>query len=224
MKKITILVAIVIVMAMCFSLIPTKALAQGRPKVLLTWREGHSGDIQFVLEKEVWTMNLMLRRAGFKVEIATASGRRIISPDRDLIPDLRLDEVKVADYEGFIMPCLSVGSRPGPPVAPEAVAIVKQALAEGKPVAALNGSVTILAQAGVLKGKKYTLFFNPLKTSPISSFIDHRFDGAIYSGRGVVQDGNIITSGTCSMAGRYFRLPEGTPKLTQTFIDQLKKK
>ena len=62
--------------------------------------------------------------------------------------------MKVADYAGFIMPCMAVGLFPGPPVAPEAVAIVKQAVAEGKPVAAQFGSVIILAQAGVLKGKK----------------------------------------------------------------------
>ena len=112
MKKITILVAIVIGMAMCFSLTPTKALAQGRPKVLIIPREGHSADIQLHLQKEVWAMRRMLTRAGFKVETATASGIRIISPGIDLITDLRLDEVKVADYEGFIMPCIGVGGIP----------------------------------------------------------------------------------------------------------------
>ena len=224
MRRIITFVAISVCIVVCISLIPTQSFAQSRPKVLLIPREGGSRDIEFMLEKEVGTMKLMLTRAGFKVETATASGGRIVSPGGDLIPDLRLDEVKVADYEGFIMPCIGVGGIPGPPVAPEAVAIVKQALAEGKPVAALNGSVTILAHAGVLKGKKYATVTNPLKTTPRRSFIDHRFDGAIYSGRGVVQDGNIITSSNCPTIERFFGLPETTAELTQTFIAEIKKK
>ena len=224
MKRIINFVAIAICIAVCISLIPTKSFAQTRPKVLMIPREGYSADLKFMLEKEVWTMRLMLMRAGFKVEAATASGTTIVSPGIDLKPDLRLDEVKVADYEGFIMPCMAVGNRPGPPVAPEAVAIVKQAVAEGKPVAAQFGSVTILAQAGVLKGKKYALFSNPLKANPMQSFIDSRFDGAIYSGRGVVQDGIIITSGVCPFMEKAFGRPDGTAKLTQAFIAELKKK
>jgi hypothetical protein len=91
MRRITFFLAIVVGLAVCFSLIPTKVLAQSRPKVLIIPREGYSGDIEFMLEKEVWTMNLMLMKAGFKVETATSSGTRIVSPGHDLIPDLRLD-------------------------------------------------------------------------------------------------------------------------------------
>jgi putative intracellular protease/amidase len=216
--------AIVAGIAVCFSLIPTKVVAQGRPKVLLIPREGYSADIEYMLWKEVWPMRLMLMRAGFQVVVATASGRPIISPGRDLQTDMRLDEVKVADYVGFIMPCMAVGGIPGPPVAPEAVAIVKQALAEGKPVAAQFGSIIILAQAGVLKGKKYAFFSDPLKPDPFRKHTDPRFADAIYSGRGVVQDENIITSGTCPFLARVFGAPDGTPKLTQTLIAELKKK
>jgi len=224
MKRIIIFVAISVCIVVCISLIPTQSFAQGRPKILLIPREGYSADIQLMLQKEVWVMNIMLMRAGFKVETATASGMQIVSPGRDLIPDLRLDEVKVADYEGFILPCMAVGGVPGPPVAPEAIAIVKQAVAEGKPVAAQFGSVIILAQAGILKGKKYAFTGDPLKPSPMRKFTDNRFAGAIYSGRGVVQDGNIITSSTCPMLSKMSGLPDGTRKLTQTFIAEIKKK
>jgi putative intracellular protease/amidase len=224
MRRITTFVAIAIFMTVCFSLIPTKAVAQSRPKVLLIPREGYSANLEYMLRKEVWPMRLMLMRAGFQVVVATASGFHIVSSGRDLIPDLRLDQVNVADYVGFIMPCMAVGGIPGPPVAPEAVAIVKQAVAEGKPVASQFGSTIILAQAGVLKGKKYAFFTNPLKPTPRRKHIDPRFTDAIYSGRGVVQDGNIITSGTCPMLERAFGAPDGTPKLTQTFIAELKKK
>jgi putative intracellular protease/amidase len=224
MKRMTSFMAIAICMAVCISLIPSKAISEDRPKVLLIPREGFSADLEYMLWKEVWAMTLMLMKAGFKVEVATASGMLIISPGRDLKPDLRLDEVKVADYVGFIMPCMAVGGIPGPPIAPEAVAMVKQAVAEGKPVAAQFGSVIILAQAGILKGKKYAMFWDPLKPNPFRKHTDPRFADAIYSGRGVVQDGNIITSGTCPYLARVFGAPDGTSELTQTFIAELKKK
>ncbi len=224
MKRIITFVAIAVYIAVCISLIPTQSFAQTGSKVLLIPREGYSVDIQFMLEKEVGVMRRMISMAGFKVEVATASGMTIFSPGIDLKPDMRLDEVKVADYEGFIMPCMGVGGIPGPPVAPETVAIVKQALAEGKPVAAQFGSVIILAQAGILKGKKYAFANDPLKTTPMRKFTDPRFVGAIYSGRCVVQVGNIITSGACPLLERAFGLPDGTTELTQTFIAQIKKK
>ena len=112
MKRIITFVAITVCIVVCISLIPTQSFAQTRPKVLIIPREGYSGDIQLMLEKEVWAMRLMLMRAGFKVETATASGMTIVSPGTDLKPDMRLDEVKVADYEGFIMPCIGVGGIP----------------------------------------------------------------------------------------------------------------
>ena len=91
-------------------------------------------------------------------------------------------------------------------------------------MAAQFGSVIILAQAGILKGKKYAFASDPLKTTPRRKITDPRFVGAIYSGRGVVQDGNIITSGACPLLERAFGLPDGTTELTQTFIAQIKKK
>ena len=53
---------------------------------------------------------------------------------------------------------------------------------------------------------------------------DPRFVGAIYSGRNVVQDGNIITSGVCPYLERMTGLPDQTTKLTELFIAELKKK
>jgi len=229
MKRITIPVSILVGMAMCFfvlldfSTTPTSALAESKPKVLMIPREGYSADIELMLNQEVGVMKRMLRSAGYTVEVATASGQTIVSPSMDLKPDMILVDVKKEDYVGFILPCMAVGGIPGPPVAPEAVAIVKYAVAEGKPVAAQYGSVIILAQAEVLKGKKYAFFSDPLKPTPWRKVIDPKFVDAIYSGRGVVQDGKIITSGTCPYLERLSGLQDGTAELTQAFIDELKK-
>jgi putative intracellular protease/amidase len=224
MKRITTFVAIALCMAVCLSLIPTKVVAESRPKVLLIVRDGYPHNISYTLENEVWPMRIMLMRAGFKVETTTAAGFPIVSSGRDLEPDLMLVDVKAADYVGFIIPCMAVGGIPGPPIAPEAVEIVKQAAAEGKPVAAQLSGVTILAKAGILKGKKYAFLSDPLKPNPRRKHIDPNFTGAIYSGRGVVHDGNIITSGVCPLAAKYFGAPDGTAELTKTFIAELKKK
>jgi putative intracellular protease/amidase len=131
--------------------------------------------------------------------------------------------VKIEDYAGIIMPCMAVGLYPGPQVSREAVAIVKQAVVGGKPVAAQAGSVIILAEAGVLKDKRYAFTGNPLKTTPRRSRTDPRFAGAgIYSGLGVVQDGKIITSGVCPYIAKLFpQFSDGTPELTKKFISAL---
>jgi putative intracellular protease/amidase len=75
------------------------------------------------------------------------------------------------------------------------------------------GGVTLLAKAGVLSGKKYT----------IVGEIVPEFKDAIYSGSGVVKDGKIITSGICPAAAREYKgMQDGTPKLMEALIAELK--
>lgn len=218
MKKCIVIIAIFLVMAVCD--VFTKAQAA---KVLLIPREGSSGDIELMLTKEVGVMVAILQKAGFEVVVATASGAPIVARTTTLRPDLKLADVKVADYAGFILACKAVGLFPGPSQPTEAVAIVKQAVAQGKPVAAQLGAACVLAEAGVLKGKRYAFLEDPFKTTS-GHGKDARFAGAIYSGYGVVQDGNIITSGVCPMITQFYGLPDGTEKLTNALVAELKSK
>jgi putative intracellular protease/amidase len=119
---------------------------------------------------------------------------------------------------------MGVGLFPGPPVSPLAVSIVKQAVAEGKPAAAPLGSAYILAEAGVLKGKRYAFIDDPFIELLRIRRKDLRFEGAIYSGSGVVQDGNIITSGACPATEGAMGKPDLTPELTRAFIAELGRK
>ncbi len=160
--------------------------------------------------------------------------------------DLILAEVKVDDYAGIIMPCMGAGMYPEPPVSPEAIAIVKQAVADGKPVATQRGSVNIMMEAGVLKGKRVISFGrtaiyqniiltgirdsnekrygyagNSLKASSNRKRTDSRFAGGQYGSLGDAQDGKIITSGVCPLTAKVSKLEDGTTELTQTFIDTL---
>jgi hypothetical protein len=85
-------------------------------------------------------------------------------------------------------------------------------------VAAQDASVIILAEAGVLVGKRFGYSVDPLG---IGRRPDDRFAGAIYGGTGVVQEENIITCGICSLVSAAWAYPDGTTELTQTLITAL---
>ncbi len=172
-------------------------------------REGQSYDLDLMLKMEVPTMMNLLKKVGFQVDVASSSGEPIAGPTIEKV--MKLSEIKLEDYRGIIIPCLNILEGP---VTPEAVGFVKKALADGKPVAVAMSAITILAGADLLKGKKYASFDDPLKRKNP----DLRFADAIYGGRGVIQDGKIITSGGCPATERYLGVQNRTLELTQTFI------
>ncbi len=204
MKNISIFAAMVTLIGV-ISFSP-QAFAQSNSKVLMFLREGEFGDLDLMLKMEVGTMTMLLTKAGFKLDAATYSGQPIAGKYEKTEKVMKLSEIKLDDYQAIIIPCLN--TRKGG-VVPEAVELVKKAVADGKPVAAPLSSVTILAEAGLLRGRKYAFI---QKTS------DPRFADAIYSGSGVVQDGKIITSGGCPASERYLGVQNRTFELTQTFI------
>ena len=218
MKKIAIFLTIMTLVVSGVLSLESQVYGQSTGKVLMIPREGYSNDLDLMLKMEVGVMTLLLKRGGFQVDVATPSGQPIIGPTEKIEKVSRLGDIKLDDYVGVIMPCMSVGHHPGPPVSPEVVAIVKKTIADGKPVAASLWSAIILAEGGVLKGKKYALSRNPLQTDANFKRTDLRFEGAIYSGAGVVQDGKIITSGGCPWAERAVGTQNRTVELTQTFI------
>jgi putative intracellular protease/amidase len=220
MRKITQLLAIMVILVVVISF-SSQAFGQSGSKVLMIAREGYSSDLDLMIKMEVGVMNTLLKRAGVEVDIASTSGQPILGPTQKIEKVLRLSEIKLDDYAGVIMPCMAVGMFPGPPVSPEAVAAVKKALADGKPVAAASNASIVLAEAGVLKGRKYAYVQDPLKTTQQGTRTDLRFEGAIYGGPGVVQDGKIITSGICPSLERSLAMPSGTIELTNKFIAAL---
>lgn len=175
------------------------------PKVLLFIKEG-SPQLEYMLTNEVGKMTEILKKSGFEVIIATVSGKVLSEGSVSVKPDLKLSEVNIDDYTGFIFPCMVLDL-----ASPEMITLVRTAAANGKPVAAQAGSVTLLAKAGILNGKKYATNIDA------STWPD--FKNSIYSGRGVVRDGNIITSGVCPWIAKDNGYQDGTAKLTQTLID-----
>jgi putative intracellular protease/amidase len=188
--------------------------AKSTPKVLLFIRDG-SADLEYMLKMEAGIMKDVLERSGFKVVIVTVSGSALSAGSMQIQPDLKLVDVNVADYAGFIIPCMAAGDLNDPKIPAESVDLVRRAISAGKPVAAQLGGVWALAQAGLLKGKKYARIEQG--PSPV-------FDGAIYSGTGVVKDGLVVTSGICPYMARAGKTKDGTEELTLALVETMKAK
>lgn len=185
------------------------------PSVLLFMRNAEkSGDLEHMLKKEVGVMKDVLEKSGFKVVVATLDGSSFTAGSTTVKADLKLADVKIADYAGVMLPCLAVPSYPAPPeTSPEAIALIKNALAAGKPVAAQTGSVWPLALAGALKGKKYA-FAMEEKSS--------HFAGATFAGTGVVRDGLVITSGICPFMTLKSGMKDGTEEVARVLAAAMK--
>jgi putative intracellular protease/amidase len=178
-------------------------------KVLMVAREGNSGDLQLMLTQEAGVMREALSRAGFEVVVASVSGREMKAGTASLKPDMKISDVDITEYTGLLMPCLAIEA--SDPSA-EVIALTEKAAAKGIPLAAQVSSVRILGRAGVLTGRKYA------NARPLDGLENG------YRGTGVVQDGNIITSGVCPfMAERSGDRQDGTLKLIQKFISALGK-
>jgi putative intracellular protease/amidase len=218
MKKFVIFLSVVILVVTGVISLESQVYGQSDKKVLMFLREGYSADLDFMLKMEVGVMTTLLNKAGFQVDVATYSGQPVAGRTEKIEKVMKLSEIKLDDYMGIIIPCLNIMKVE---VAPETIAVVKKAHADGKPVAAALSSVTVLANAGLLKGKKYAFFSDPLKPPATEKEPDPRisvYADAIYSGQGVVQDDKIITSGACPAAQRWLGAQDRTVELTQTFI------
>jgi putative intracellular protease/amidase len=180
------------------------------PRVLL-YIEGETSHLEYMLIHEVGKMREILKKDGFDVTIATLSGDVLKTDSITVKPDLKLSEVNIDEYAGFILPCMVSDF-----ISPEMITFVKTIVDKGKPIAAQTGSVALLAKAGILNGKKYT-FNHDVSMNP-------DFKSGIYCGTGVVQDGVIITSGVCPWIANGTGWEDGTAKLTQTLIDAIKAK
>jgi putative intracellular protease/amidase len=103
-------------------------------------------------------------------------------------------------------------------VTSEETNFVKKVVNAHKPIAAQLGAVLILAKAGILDGKKFAWAD---ETDENASMFPE-FKKSIYSGRGVVQDGLIITSGTCPWMAKGKGYQDGTQELTQNLVAAIK--
>ena len=108
-------------------------------------------------------------------------------------PDILIDDVVVDDYDAIIF----VGGSGADEyyTNQKALSIAKESVDSGKVLAAICIAPVTLGNAGVLDGKKATVYS--------SRIADLRAKGAIFVSDDVVQDGNIITASGPQTAGAF---------------------
>lgn len=134
-----------------------------------------------------------LEKAGVSVRVAsTRKGTCTGMFGTKASAELSLDEVVVDEYDAIIF----IGGSGVPSVRanPKSVEIVKEAYEKGKVLAAICWAPTILAKAGVLEGKRATVWNGPDREFGMSTSEYLESKGAKYTGNPVEVDGKIITA------------------------------
>ncbi len=157
-----------------------------------------SADLEAALLQEVGVMMKILQNNGYLVEVATASGKPLVTKKVTLTPDKKLADANPADYMGIILPCMDAADDS---VEPETVAFLRKAAPLKVPIAAQHGSVLALNAAGL----RDWVNDPQLKGDPLAK----------YGGNGIFRTGKVITSGVCGKR-------DGTVALTLAFIDCLR--
>lgn len=138
-----------------------------------------------------------LERAGAETTIAsTKTGVIKGLLGATVTPDFKLDQVNVDDYDAIVF----VGG-PGSSVYfndKQALSIATQMFSKGKKTCAICIAPVILANAGMLKGKRATVWDGDYVRKVESK-------GATYTGKPVEVDGNIITANGPAAAREFGR-------------------
>ncbi|PWE53374.1 peptidase C56 [Metarhizobium album] len=119
-----------------------------------------------------------------------------------ITPDMVLDDINVTEFDALILP----GGVVNPDklrMEPLAIALIKDFVEAGKPVAAICHAPWLLIEADVVRGRKTTGWYSILT--------DLRNAGSTVVDEEVVVDGNIITS----------RMPSDIPAFTQAIVASL---
>jgi protein deglycase len=125
----------------------------------------------------------LLRRAGVEVVVASLTGEKLVTGRTNITvqADATLEAVASGNFELLLLP-----GGPGIKAVRTDGRAAKLALAfaeAGKPVAAICAAPTVLADAGLLAGRRFTSHAGVMNELP-QSLVHER----------VVEDGNIITS------------------------------
>lgn len=137
-------------------------------------------------ELEAVTIIDLLRRAGIEV-VSAGLQAGIVKASRgtQLLPDATLDGVLEADFDMIVLP----GGMPGAQHLREdrrIIGLLKRMAEQGKFTAAICAAPTVLAEAGLLDGKRATSY---------PGFLDKMgVPGMAYLKDAVVRDGKILTS------------------------------
>ncbi len=150
-------------------------------------------DEEYFVPKEV------LESAGAKVLTGSCQKGKAIGADGGEVEiDLLISEINISDFDAVVF----IG---GPGCLENldnetSYKIAKETITQGKVLAAICISSVILAKAGILEGKKATVWSSPMDKGPVRILEEN---GAAYQDEAVVVDGKIVT-GNGPAAARKF--------------------
>jgi protease I len=141
-------------------------------------------DEEYFIPKEIFEKN------NFAVDtISSEKGIAFGGDGGEAEVQYSFDDFEIADYSALVL-----AGGPGAYKLIEnekLLKIIQNAKKQGKLIAAICIAPTILARAGVLQGKKATVWSSPMDKSPIKILKDN---GAEYVDRPVVEDRLVITA------------------------------
>lgn len=141
-------------------------------------------DEEYFIPKEIFEKN------GFKVvTISTEKGTAVGGSGGDTEVDMLIEDINIHEFKAIVFV--------GGPGAYNYIEnsqiheIIKQASGKNKVVSAICIAPAILAKAGVLAGKRATIWSSPMDKKPIKILEEN---GANYQNKPVVVDGKIVTA------------------------------
>ena len=147
------------------------------PKVVILLAEGFE-------EVEAIAIVDVLRRADIEVVIAGLHEGPVTSARRvRVLPDTVIDTIRPEDFDMIVLPCGQPGSDNLNNDA-RVQTLIREFHAKGKLTGAICAAPYVLANAGILEGKRATSY---------PTYRD-RLGKVVYEEQSVVEDGNVMTS------------------------------
>ena len=163
------------------------------PKIAIIIAFRDFRDEEYFIPKEV------LESTGAEIKtVSTEKGIAIGSQGGEANVDIVLSEIKVSDFDAVVF----IGGPGAPKYLDNEISykISQDVVSQGKVLAAICISPTILAKAGVLSGKNATVWSSPLDKSAIKILEQN---SVIYQKDSVVVDGKIVTANGPSVAEEF---------------------
>lgn len=141
-------------------------------------------------DEEYFIPRKILEEAGAKIEVVSNEvGTALGVEGLQVNTNTKLSDLDISNFDAVVF----VG---GPGALDnlnnqDSYRVIREAVKQNKVLAAICISPVILAEAGVLNGKKATVWTNPLNKEPKKILEEN---GAIFTEQNVVVDGNIITA------------------------------
>jgi protease I len=136
-------------------------------------------------DEELFQPREILGKNGIEVKVASTTLEEVKGVlDGKVKPDLLMKDIRLEDFDALVF----IGGAGATQYwnDPAAHALAQEAVASNKILAAICIAPVILGKAGVLKGKRATVWSTDAGQIKVS--------GAEYTGKNVERDGNIITA------------------------------